>query len=153
MQSQSGTVAQSECRGVGHPCQIQAPNPIPAAPACVMHVIRNGVNPAIICNAGVRTARGLHLRIAGFRARYVEKDVGRSNSGPSGLGSWVSIWGLGVQKASTNTLIQCIFLCLTTIHAVHGTRLLSNTINHSPPFDIYRRSTYQSCSRSSALLP
>jgi hypothetical protein len=49
----------------------------------------NGVNPAIICNAGVRTHVGWHLRIAGFRAMWRKAlgDVGRSNSGPSGLGS------------------------------------------------------------------
>lgn len=142
--------------GFGHPCQLQAPNPIPAAPACVMHVIRNSVNPAIICNAGVRTTRGLAPTNRGFPCYCGEKTLGTLGIQTAGLLVWAmraSIWGLGVQKSNHEHPDSVYLLCQTAIHAVHGTYLLFDH-NRSPPFDdIYRRSTYQSCSRSSVLQP
>jgi hypothetical protein len=98
--------------GFGHPCQLQAPNPIPAAPACVMHVIRNGVNPAIICNAGVRTTRGLAPTNRGFPCYCGERRWERWASKQRAFwfgqcGHPYGVWAY--KKAIMNTPILYIF--------------------------------------------
>ena len=149
---------------------IQAPQSYPGGPC--MRDARHSqrcVNPAIICDAGVRNDTWvLAPTNRGFSVRYIveKKTLGTLGAraeeqrafwfGPVGYPHGVWAVGRGRKKSKHEHPVFCIsFLCSARSANTRRTRPPTSLLdhNHIPhPFDIYRRSTYQSCSRLSALL-